>query len=121
MRRFAFLLRSLTLAYKRLPSCCDRPWSFLCVHASLAHLSFQEDTSHTELGPHLMASFSLHYFLKGPVSKHSHLGGQGFKMRTGGVGRGGDTVQSIIVVALTGANNIMLHSGETARRWLGLL
>ena len=51
------------------------PMAFpLCAHI-LAVSSSYKDTSPVGLGPHPMDSFNLNYLLKGPISKHIHIGG----------------------------------------------
>lgn len=71
-----FLLRPLSLAYRRSPSCCVLTWPFLClcVYAYLVSLPLLiQDSCHTGLRPTHMTSFSCDYHFKGPISKYSHI------------------------------------------------
>lgn len=73
---------------------------FVCAFPYIPGASSQEDTSPVVIGLHLydfffwlMTSFNLHYLLKGPFAKYSHVLSIGSQVFSIGIW-GGDTVQA---------------------------
>lgn len=79
-----FLVRSLLLACRWLPSPCASMWTILCVHqgkkkVSVVFSSSREDTSPIRLWLYAYASFNLNYLLRGRISADSHIAGSGLQ------------------------------------------
>lgn len=72
-----FLLRSHSLAYKWLPSCCVLTWFFFCAHGApgvCVQISFSfKDTSQIGLGLTLVTSFKFNSPFKGLSSQYSNI------------------------------------------------
>lgn len=71
---------------------CDWLLSQLCPHMAFSLCKGPQPVPSGQ-GPTLMTSFNLDYFLKGPISKYSHIegGASTYELR----GKRGDTIQFI--------------------------
>lgn len=69
-----FFLKLLSLVCRWLCYPCDFTWSFFCMRSYVSLIFFffcNKETSHLGIGFSLIASFSVNYFYKGPISKYS--------------------------------------------------